>query len=64
MIYIYEFLFTFFMTFFYSIENYYTTVQATFVILVTFIAYSLDKNCYINLGVASSFLFTGYRPVL
>lgn len=31
---------------------------------IMLVAYSLDKNCYLNLGVAFSFLFSGYRPLL
>ena len=64
MLYLYEFLFTFFLIFFYTTDTKFASAQTASIIFTTFIAYSLDKNTYLNTGIAFSFLFTGYRNFL
>ena len=63
MIYVYEFLFTFFMAFFCS-DLGQTSIEQGFQIFFTFaFIYAVNKKVYVNISLCLSFLVTAYRSI-
>lgn len=64
MLYVYEFLFTFFMAFFCS-DLGQTSIEQGFQVFFTFaFIYAVNKSLYVNISLCLSFLITSYRSIV